>query len=59
MKVKLAIAAVSIFGAIVLGYAYIHGYPPLTSQFVQTCEKAVQERLAVPSTYQRIGVRRV
>lgn len=56
MKVKLAIAAVSIFGAIVLGYAYIRGYPPLTSQFVQTCDKAVQERLAMPSTYQRIGV---
>jgi hypothetical protein len=50
MKVKLAIAAVSIFGAIVLGYAYIRGYLSICAG------EAVQERLAVPSTYQRIGV---
>ena len=56
MKVKLAIAAVTVFGVVVLGYAYIGGYPPLTSQFVQTCEKAIKERLVVPPTYQRIGV---
>ena len=56
MKIKLAVAAIPIFGALVLGYAYIRSYPPFTSQFVQTCEKAVQERLAVPRTYQRVGV---
>jgi hypothetical protein len=52
MKVKLAIAAVSIFGAIVLGYAYIRGYLSICADL----REAVQERLAVPSTYQRIGV---
>src|SRR6478752_7452398 len=36
--------------------AYIRGYPPFTSQSVQTCEKAIKERLGVPSTYQRIAV---
>ena len=56
MKVKFAIAAVPVFGVVVLGYAYIRGYPPVTSQFVQTCEKAIKERLVVPPTYQRIGV---
>ena len=56
MKVKLAIAAVLVFGVVVLGYAYIRGYPPFTSQSVQTCEKAIKERLVVPSTYQRIDV---
>lgn len=56
MKVKLAIATVPIFGACVLGYAYVRSHPPFTSPFVQTCEKAVQERLAVPPSYQRIGV---
>ena len=56
MKAKLAIAASLVFGVAVLGYAYVRGYSPFTSQFVQTCEKAIKERLAVPSTYQRIGV---
>jgi len=56
MKVKLAVAAVLVFGLVVLCHAYIRGYPPFTSQSVQTCEKAIKERLAVPSTYQRIGV---
>jgi hypothetical protein len=56
MKVKLAIASVLIFGVGVLRYAYVRSYPPFTSQFVQTCEKAIKEQLAVPSAYQRIGV---
>src|SRR5712664_92972 len=56
MKAKLAIAAFLVFGVVVLGYAYVRGYPPFTSQSVQTCEKAIKERLVVPSTYQRIGV---
>lgn len=56
MKIKLGIAAFVGLGVAVLGYAHVHGYPPFTSQFVQTCEKAIQERLAVPSTYQRIGL---
>jgi hypothetical protein len=56
MKAKLAIAAVLVFGVVVLGYAYVRGYPPFTSQFVQICEKAIKQRLVVPSTYERIGV---
>ncbi|KQT15949.1 MULTISPECIES: hypothetical protein [unclassified Bradyrhizobium] len=56
MKIKLALAAFPVFGIAVLGYAYARGYPPFASQFVQTCETAIQERLAVPSTYQRIGL---
>jgi hypothetical protein len=56
MKAKLAIAAFLVFGVVVLGYAYVRGYPPFTSQFVQNCEKAIKERLVVPSTYQRISV---
>jgi hypothetical protein len=56
MKAKLAIAALLIFGVVVLGHAYMRGYPPFTSRFVQTCGRAIQERLAVPSTYQRISV---
>ncbi|MCK1363018.1 hypothetical protein [Bradyrhizobium sp. 62] len=56
MKIKLAIATFPVLGVAVLGYAYVHGYPPFTSQFVQTCETAIQERLAVPSTYQRIDL---
>ena len=56
MKIKLALAAFLVLGIAVLGYAYAHGYSPFTSQFVQTCEMAIQERLAVPSTYQRIGL---
>jgi hypothetical protein len=55
MKAKFAIAAFLAFGVVVLGYAYFRGYSPFTSQFVQTCERAIKERLAVPSTYQRIG----
>jgi hypothetical protein len=45
-----------LFGVVVLGYAYVRGYPPFASQFVQTCGRAIEERLAVPSTYQRISV---
>jgi hypothetical protein len=55
MKAKFAIVAFLVFGLVVLGYAYVRGYSPFTSQFVQTCEKAIKERLAVSSTYQRIG----
>jgi hypothetical protein len=56
MKIKLAIAAIPIVAVSVLGYAYISSNSPLPSQFIQTCEKAVQERLVVPKTYQRVGV---
>ena len=56
MKAKLVITAFLVVGVVVLGYAYARHYPPFTSQFVQTCEKAIEERLVVPSTYQRIGV---
>jgi hypothetical protein len=55
MKAKFAIVAVLGLGVVVLGYAYVRGYPPFTSQFVQTCEKAIEDRLMVPSTYQRIA----
>ncbi|MEK9278116.1 hypothetical protein MTR72_00485 [Bradyrhizobium sp. ISRA442] len=54
MKSKLAIAALLV--VIALGYAFTRGYSPFTSQSVQTCEKAIQERLADPSSFQRIGV---
>ncbi|MFK4489381.1 hypothetical protein [Bradyrhizobium sp. USDA 336] len=56
MKIKLAIAAFAVLGVAVLGYAYVRSYPPFTSQFVQTCENAIQERLTDPSTYQRIDL---
>jgi hypothetical protein len=56
MRTKLAIAALLIFGVVVLGHAYLRGYPPFTSQFVQTCDRAIKERLVVPSTYERISV---
>jgi len=56
MKAKFAIVAVLGLGVVVLGYAYVRGYPPFTSQFVQTCEKAIEDRLVVPSTYRRIAV---
>jgi hypothetical protein len=56
MKAKLALAAFLLLGVVVLGYAYVLGYPPFTSQFVQTCGTAIKERLALPSTYQRISV---
>src|SRR5262245_10983269 len=56
MKTKLAIAASLVFGVVVLGHAYVRGYPPFTSRFVQTSKNAIKERLVVPSTYQRIGV---
>ena len=55
MKAKFAIVAFLVFGVVVLAYAYVRGYSPFTSRFVQTCEKAIKERLAVSSTYQRIG----
>jgi hypothetical protein len=54
MKSKLAISALLV--SIALGYAFLRGYPPFSSQMVRTCERAIQERLQVPSTYQRIGV---
>ena len=57
MKAKLVIAALLVVGVVVfLRFAYVLGYPPSTSQFVQTCERAVKQRLAVPSTYQGIAV---
>ena len=56
MKAKLTIAAFLVLGVVALRYAYVRGYPPLTSQFVQTCENAIKQRLAVSSTYQRIDV---
>jgi hypothetical protein len=56
MKVKLVITASLVVGVVVLGYAYARRYQPFTSQFVQTCEKAIEERLVAQSTYQRIGV---
>ncbi|MBR0751389.1 hypothetical protein JQ604_04260 [Bradyrhizobium jicamae] len=56
MKAKLAIAAVSVASVTLLGYAYVHSCPPFTSQFVQTCDRAVKQRLAVPSSYQRTGL---
>lgn len=56
MKTKLAVAAFLLLGAVVLGYAYMRGYPPFASQFVQTCDGAIKERLAVPSSYQRVSV---
>jgi hypothetical protein len=56
MKAKFVIAAFLVLGGVVLGHAYVRGYPPFTSQFVQTCEKAIQGRLEGPSTYQRIDV---
>jgi hypothetical protein len=56
MKAKFAIAAFLVFGVVVLGYTYVRGYSPFTSQFGQTCERAIKERLVVPSTYQRIAV---
>lgn len=56
MRIKVAISVFLIFGVVVLGHAYLRGYPPLTSQFVQTCDRAIKERLAVPSTYERTSV---
>ena len=56
MKAKLAIVAFLVLGVVVLRYAYVRGYPPFTSQFVRTCENAIKQRLAVPSTYHGIGV---
>jgi len=40
----------------VLGRAYVRDDLPFTSQFVRTCDRAIKERLVVPSTYERIGV---
>ena len=56
MRIKVAISVLLIFGMAVLGHAYVRGYPPFTSQFVQTCDRAIKERLVVPSTYKRISV---
>lgn len=56
MRTKLVFAALLSFAAIVLGHAYVRGYPPFNSQFVQTCDRAIKERLVVPSTYERISV---
>jgi hypothetical protein len=56
MKAKFAVPALLLLCFIALRYAYIHGDPPFTSQFVKTCEIAVQDRLVDPSSYQRIDV---
>jgi len=56
MKAKFAVPALLLVGFVALRYAYTHGYPPFTSQFVKTCETGVQDRLVDPSSYQRIGV---
>jgi hypothetical protein len=55
MRVRFTIAAFLVFGLVVFGYAHVRGYSPFTSQFVRTCEKAIKERLTVPSTYQSIS----
>lgn len=54
MKAIHVIAAFLVFGVVVLGYAYVRAYSPFPSEFVRTCEAAIKQRLAVPSTYQRI-----
>jgi hypothetical protein len=54
MRTKVAILVLLICGVAVLSHAYVRGYPPFTSQFVQTCDRAIKERLMVPSTYERI-----
>lgn len=56
MRTKVLISVLLIFGVVVLGHTYLRGYPPFTSQFVQTCDRAIKERLVVPSTYERIGL---
>lgn len=56
MRTKIAISALLVFGLVVLSHAYLRGYPPFASQFVQTCDRAIRERLQVPSTYDRISV---
>jgi hypothetical protein len=56
MSIKVTISAFLILGVAVLGHAYVRGDRPFTSQFVQTCDRAIKERLVVPSTYERIGV---
>ena len=56
MKTKLAIAAFLVLGVVLLCYTYVRGNSPFTSQFVQTCENALKQRLAVSSTYQRVEV---
>ncbi|WP_316193753.1 hypothetical protein [Bradyrhizobium sp. SZCCHNRI1029] len=56
MRTKLVIAMLLSFGVIVLGHAYLRGYAPFTAQFVQTCDRAIKERLVDPSTYERISV---
>ncbi|MCP3442986.1 hypothetical protein [Bradyrhizobium sp. CCGUVB14] len=56
MRTKVAISVLLIFGVVVLSHAYLRGYQPFTSQFVQTCDRAIKERLVVPSTYERLGV---
>jgi len=56
MKTKLVIAASLVLGVVLLCYTYVRGYSPFTSQFVQTCENAIKQRLAVSSTYQRVCV---
>ena len=56
MKAKFVVPALLLLCFVALRYAYMHGYPPFTSQFVKTCETGVQDRLVDPSSYQRIGV---
>jgi len=55
MNIKVAGSLLLIFGMAVLGYAYMGGKTPFTSQFVQTCDRAIKERLAVPASYERRG----
>ncbi|MFO1109680.1 MAG: hypothetical protein U1E61_10895 [Bradyrhizobium sp.] len=56
MNAKFAVPAFLLACFVGIRYAYIHGYPPFTSQFVKTCEVATKDRLADPSLYQRIAV---
>jgi hypothetical protein len=56
VKAKFAVPALLLVCFVAVRFAYMHGYPPFTSQFVKTCETATRDRLADPSSYQRIGV---
>ena len=56
MKAKFAVPALLLLCFVALRFAYKHGYPPFTPQFVKTCEVGVQDRLVDPSSYQRISV---
>ena len=56
MKARFVVPALLLVCFVALRFAYKHGYPPFTSQFVKTCEVGVQDRLVDPSSYHRIGV---